>query len=414
MSIARREGDVPLEVQTLTHAALVSGHHLHWRESLDNGLRAIELATGDESPFSLQAPHLWAARSLLHMGDLNAARPHALVIADLAQRRGHPRQSASNGIAVITSLFCLEGDWKAGREYCDRGLEISPLNPSLLLPRAMLEHETGEFAQGEVYLERLLEAMRRAAPDRLIQRTVPVAIAAIARLTGVPDRFEIAEAASKEVLKEPSEPSVAFYAKAGLALVAVWKGDQSAAEEQYAYLLGQRGTMIWVYSSVDRLLGLLSQTMGNLDKAAEHFEDALAFCRKAGYRPELAWTCHDYADTLLERNGRGDPEKAMSRLEESRAISTELGMRLLMERVAALRERVQSKPERLPTYPDGLSQREVEVLRLITLGKSNLEIAGELFISPNTVSHHVTNILNKTNTSNRAEATAYAARHGLI
>ena len=33
---------------------------------------------------------------------------------------------------------------------------------------------------------------------------------------------------------------------------------------------------------------------------------ALAFCRKAGYRPELAWSCCDYADLLLERNGDGD------------------------------------------------------------------------------------------------------------
>jgi len=51
----------------------------------------------------------------------------------------------------------------------------------------------------------------------------------------------------------------------------------------------------------DRLLGLLSYTMGNLDQAVTHFEDALAFCRK-GFRPELAWTCCDYADTLLQRH----------------------------------------------------------------------------------------------------------------
>ncbi len=65
---------------------------------------------------------------------------------------------------------------------------------------------------------------------------------------------------------------------------------------------------------------------------------ALAFCRKAGYRPELAWTCCDYADTLLQRNKPGDRERAMTLLDESLAISSELGMRPLMERVLSRRE----------------------------------------------------------------------------
>ncbi|MSQ06120.1 MAG: response regulator transcription factor [Dehalococcoidia bacterium] len=78
-----------------------------------------------------------------------------------------------------------------------------------------------------------------------------------------------------------------------------------------------------------------------------------------------------------------------------------------------LRERAESTPARAPAYPGGLSQREVEVLRLIALGRSNPEIAEGLFISPNTVAHHVTNILNKTGTSNRTEAATYATRHGL-
>ena len=45
----------------------------------------------------------------------------------------------------------------------------------------------------------------------------------------------------------------------------------------------------------------------------------------AGYRPELTWTCCDYADTLLQRKNSGDREKAMSLLDESLAISSELG-----------------------------------------------------------------------------------------
>jgi DNA-binding NarL/FixJ family response regulator len=68
----------------------------------------------------------------------------------------------------------------------------------------------------------------------------------------------------------------------------------------------------------------------------------------------------------------------------------------------------------LKGYPNGLSQREVEVLRLITMGKTNRDIAEDLFISLNTVANHVRNILTKTNASNRAEAAAFAIRHNLM
>ncbi len=54
--------------------------------------------------------------------------------------------------------------------------------------------------------------------------------------------------------------------------------------------------------------------------------------------PTGAWTCHDYADTLLQRNESGDRERAMSLLDESLAISSELGMRPLIERVLSRRE----------------------------------------------------------------------------
>jgi DNA-binding NarL/FixJ family response regulator len=183
---------------------------------------------------------------------------------------------------------------------------------------------------------------------------------------------------------------------------------------------------------IDRLLGLLAQTMDNLDIAAAHFEDALAFCRRAGYRPELAWTCYDYADLLLARaqhvgaalalpSGaqqaaplRGDRRKAMSLLDEALAITRELGMRPLTAKVLALKEKAESQPARAPAYPDGLTQREVEVLRLIAQGKTDREIAEELVISFRTVGNHVSSILNKTNTVNRTEAATYAARHGLV
>jgi class 3 adenylate cyclase len=76
----------------------------------------------------------------------------------------------------------------------------------------------------------------------------------------------------------------------------------------------------------------------------------------------------------------------------------------------------EAQPQRPTTlaYPGGLTKREVEVLRLIATGRSNQEIADELVISLNTVFRHVSNIFNKIGVANRAEAAAYATRHGLV
>jgi len=153
--------------------------------------------------------------------------------------------------------------------------------------------------------------------------------------------------------------------------------------------------------------------MGNSGQAQIHFEYALVFCRKAGYRPELAWTCCDYANMLLERGGDGDQKKASQLLDESLTISTELGMRPLMELVETRLAGLEAHAPTTPEYPGGLSQREVEVLRLIAAGKTDREIAEELFISFRTVGGHVRNILNKTNAVNRTEAATFAAHQGL-
>ena len=54
------------------------------------------------------------------------------------------------------------------------------------------------------------------------------------------------------------------------------------------------------------------------------------------------------------------------------------------------------------------------MLRLVAAGLSNRSIGERLHISPNTAANHVRAILQKTTSANRAEATAYAARHGLL
>jgi DNA-binding NarL/FixJ family response regulator len=71
----------------------------------------------------------------------------------------------------------------------------------------------------------------------------------------------------------------------------------------------------------------------------------------------------------------------------------------------------EAKPSSQP--PDGLTAREVDVLRLIAAGKSNAEIIAQLGISEATIKTHINRIFSKTRSRDRAQAVRYAYRHGL-
>ena len=416
LSIAERENDTILEMGTLANAAQVDRQHHDRPEALRKSLRAIELARQHNDLFVEVAARHEAAIVLRETGELEQARRHALVELEGAERL-RDRFWLSSALNQNAMLCFLMGDWPAARDFSDRGLKVEPGDSRALSNRAVLEYQVGDFNQGSVYLERLLEIMRRTPPGP----TAPYArsalvIPAIARISSMAERSDVAEEAAQAVLSSSSAtPLHTGWARVGLALMTVLRVDAATAWEQYTTMEPQRGAMLGLtVIASDRLLGLLAQTMGNLDQAMSDFEDALAFCRRANYRPELAWACCDYADCLIQRNEPGDREKAVSLLDESLSISTELGMIPLMERVAALQERAASQPVGAPLFPDRLTQREVEVLQLIAAGKTDREIADELFISVRTVGYHVGNILNKTTSSNRTEAATYASRNGLV
>ena len=71
-------------------------------------------------------------------------------------------------------------------------------------------------------------------------------------------------------------------------------------------------------------------------------------------------------------------------------------------------------PEAAATIRAELSDREIQVLKLIANGKDNALIAGELHISPKTVKNHISNILMKLQIENRIQAAVYAVRYGIV
>jgi DNA-binding CsgD family transcriptional regulator len=189
-------------------------------------------------------------------------------------------------------------------------------------------------------------------------------------------------------------------------------GDETIASIVYPELEPFTGTNVMIghlvacYGSADRYLGMLSATLGERDRAEEHFERAMAMNREMGASTWLAHTAYQYGRFLLgdrERRGRAAPY-----LDQAAALAGTIGMTGLAARIRSLGTDV--APSALPA---GLSPREAQILALVARGLSNREIGTELSISEHTVANHVRAILRKTDCGNRTEATSFAHRHGL-
>ncbi len=85
----------------------------------------------------------------------------------------------------------------------------------------------------------------------------------------------------------------------------------------------------------------------------------------------------------------------------------------LMRQVTAKAKQLETAPSQPQAGPNELTERELEVLRLIATGMSNREIAQELTIAEKTVKTHVSNILSKLHLADRTQAAIYALQHGL-
>jgi len=108
------------------------------------------------------------------------------------------------------------------------------------------------------------------------------------------------------------------------------------------------------------------------------------------------------------------------------AVAWERGLAMTPEQALAEQkqditaERISSMPQStlpaqlIPPYPDGLTRREGEVLRLVALGWSDAQVAEQLVISPRTVNGHLRSIYTKINVNSRSAATRYAMEHSLI
>jgi DNA-binding CsgD family transcriptional regulator len=291
----------------------------------------------------------------------------------------------------------LRGQWddaaRDARDACELLLS-RPAAGSAFYRVGEIHRLRGEFAKAEAAFTRANEGGRKPQPGlsllRLAQGQIDAAAVSI-RGVLLDTRARAARvrllAAAVEILGAAGDPENARAAAAELTEIASAVGASllraASAHATGAVLLAE----------------------GNVAEASTVLREALATWRDLGMPYEEAHTCLLLAG-VSER--RGDQDGRRLELDAARRLFKQLDAEPCLARIADPSEGA----KRQPAGP--LSEREAQVLRLLATGKTNRDIADELFISEKTVARHVSNIFDKLGVSSRAGATAWAYQHDLI
>ena len=363
---------------------------------LDEAMVAV--TSGDLSPFVPGIVYCAVILACQAVYEAGRAREWTLALDRWAHEQ--PQMVAFTGRCLVhrAEVFQLTGSWDDALEEATRaGKRFEQTrNPAAGLAhyrRAELLRLRGAFDSAEnAYRDASRfgwEPQPGLAQLRLAQGNVVAAVAAIRR-------------ASSETF-EPLKRAAVLPAAVEITLAA---GDVAAARSACDELavVAQR------YES-GMLRAMLAYARGALSLADGDPRTALVCLREAAE----SWTGldapYEVARTriLIGEACRklDDEDSATLELEAARGVFEELEAAPDLARVEALLSRV-------PAERHGLSDRELEVLRLVAAGKSNREIASELVISEHTVARHLQNIFAKLAITSRTAATAFAFEHGLV
>lgn len=316
--------------------------------------------------------------------------------------------------------------------WCDEQPDLVPYTGQCALHRGQLMRLQGALPDA---IEELLLASHRYAVSGAIHAS-GLAVYERGQVHRMRGEYDAAEAAYKEASGYGCDP------QPGLALLRLAQGRTDPAVAAARRLLGETADVV----RRSKVLGACTEVLlaaGDVDAAREAAVElsdiALRFgctallaeaasCRAAvsladgeavSALPELraAWrhwydlgARYEAARTRLELAraclAAGDEDSARIEIEAAAVGLAELDAGPLLAEAEALLDQGRR--------PDGLTAREVEVLRLVAVGKSNPAIAAELFLSEKTVSRHLSNIFVKIDVASRTAAAAYAFEHRLV
>lgn len=382
-----------------------------------------------------------------------------------ARQPGEPAR-LSHVLRSLGWVLSRRGEYVQAVDYLQEALALAKqVGDHELIARSCLVlsgvmDELGDYAQTESYLLEGLAVARQSGN----RKHISALLTGLGRLAIVQGQYSQAEVYSQEALVLANQigyREASMVLLSNLGYIAGEQGNYSDAERysQEALVLARQSGNREKISSLLSNLGTFAGAQGNKSRAQAYMEEALLLARQIGSHWLLAASLYERGEFDLRQQRLDDAQGAFR---ETRDIASEgnaeylalasYGLarvaaaqgdileahRLGQEGLAALKAMGHGKASEVkswldtlpapstsgpqktppaqpsPSYPAGLTTREVEVLRLIADGLTNVEIAERLIISLHTVNAHVRSIFNKLDVTSRTAATRSAMEHGLL
>jgi DNA-binding NarL/FixJ family response regulator len=362
------------------------------------------------------------ASALEHASGYPEALDAYTAASDFCQQQGIPGM-ADICFACLAPVMVKTGEWDRTAEFC-RAIVDDGDAPALARMVAAAELGIVSVLRGETRRTRRLlsDSFAFARRNQVFGLEIEAAHG-LARADDLGGRADDALHGARDLLGRIADREERHYAVSALRWTTTLfarrglKADVARSAELLSQTAGALGTAEAV-AGLGHALGELALVNGDAAGAAQQFAYALDVLGDLAVPYERAETELRAAIALAAAGERG---LAIERLTAAYRAARRLRARPLApaaaEELARLGEKVERRLGRRAAgglEHAGLSRREVEVLRLVSVGRTNREIAQALFLSPRTVDMHVRNILTKLDCRSRTEATHRAVGLGLL